>query len=102
MAIQIGAVAKRNAQNNTQKIAASISSPPADSGASHMTKKAAKNVPRRWIYFLYSIRGNTNRSVLVLIRLHLTQGNPEVLGPRDPGGYRIVYYSKELELLETQ
>jgi hypothetical protein len=45
MGIQIGAVAKRNTQNNMQKIAASISSPPAGSGASHMIEKAAENVP---------------------------------------------------------
>jgi hypothetical protein len=51
MATQIGDVAKRNAQNNRQKITARISSPLADSGTSHTTKKAAENVPRRGYNF---------------------------------------------------
>src|SRR4029077_2738018 len=51
MGSQIGDVAKRNAQSNRQKIPASISSPPADSGTSHTTKKAAENVPRRGYNF---------------------------------------------------
>ena len=51
MATQIGDVAKRNAQNNRQKITAPISSPLADSGTSHTTKKAAENVPRRGYNF---------------------------------------------------
>jgi hypothetical protein len=51
MATQIGDVAKRNAQSNRQKITAPISSPLADSGTSHTTKKAAENVPRRGYNF---------------------------------------------------
>jgi len=65
MATQIGEVAKRNAQNNRQKITAPISSPPADSGTSHMTEKAAENVPRRG-YNFYSQSEVTQWDLLTL------------------------------------
>jgi len=59
MATQIGDVAKRNAQNNRQKITAPISSPLADSGTSHTTKKAAENVPRRGYNFYIQLEATT-------------------------------------------
>jgi len=62
MATQIGDVAKRNAQSNRQKIPASISSPLADWGTSHMIKKAAENVPRREYNFYSQLEATPNEA----------------------------------------